>query len=321
MLQTVFALMVKPARNHRSIRDPSSWLKLSGSGTGPAWFRRFDLVRLICLSLSIWMIGWSWGCSHLPTELHLQSKASLTSPQIKLPRRSALMPTASQLQNSLTKYNLVQRERVIVEQILAGNIPDFLRDLVPIQVSLTSGAVATIFVTKDYLSLGSNQDFVRIPLSLPAALQISNHLSMALPSKAVVDAIYQQARYIQKPVFFSPSASMTTVPTFYRHNRIVSNHFRQYNYHNLVAGHKKDILMPRYQADSRITIYGWHQPTGRPIQPVSRVHKARYVDYSHGLRLIYDKALIGGRWVAYRDIIAKIASIPYKKPGRHQALL
>ncbi len=44
----------------------------------------------------------------------------------------------------------------------------------------------------------------------------------------------------------------------------------------------------------RVAIYGWHQHDGRPIQPLSTVHGARYADYSHGVRLVSATAFVGG---------------------------
>jgi hypothetical protein len=33
-----------------------------------------------------------------------------------------------------------------------------------------------------------------------------------------------------------------------------------------------------------VAIYGWHFPSGEPIQPLTTVHVDWYVDYSHGIR-------------------------------------
>ncbi len=43
-----------------------------------------------------------------------------------------------------------------------------------------------------------------------------------------------------------------------------------------------------------MAIYGWTRPDGRPIQPLSTVHGARYADYSHGVRLVWHEAWIDG---------------------------
>ena len=49
----------------------------------------------------------------------------------------------------------------------------------------------------------------------------------------------------------------------------------------------------------RVAIYGWHYPSGQPIQPLSLVHEADYVDYSHGARLISRIAIVDGERVFY----------------------
>ncbi len=63
------------------------------------------------------------------------------------------------------------------------------------------------------------------------------------------------------------------------------------------AGHKKDVVITNRltREQGRIAIYGWHQPTGIPIQPLSTVHGAGYADYSHGIRLVSDVVLIDGK--------------------------
>lgn len=53
----------------------------------------------------------------------------------------------------------------------------------------------------------------------------------------------------------------------------------------------------------RLAIYGWHYPTGQPIQPLSTVHGATYADYSHGLRLVSDLVWIDGRPRSIYDVL------------------
>ncbi len=52
-------------------------------------------------------------------------------------------------------------------------------------------------------------------------------------------------------------------------------------------------LLARRQG--KIAIYGWHFPSGIPIQPLSTIHSATYADYSHGIRLISDWVLLNGQ--------------------------
>ena len=53
----------------------------------------------------------------------------------------------------------------------------------------------------------------------------------------------------------------------------------------------------------RIAIYGWHRLTGAPIQPLSTVHGACYADYSHGIRLVSEMALVDGQPVSIYDLM------------------
>ena len=56
----------------------------------------------------------------------------------------------------------------------------------------------------------------------------------------------------------------------------------------LVAGHKKDVVvcLGLQEAQGRVAIYGWHRRDGHPIQPLYLGHSDRWVDYSHGIRLV-----------------------------------
>ena len=44
----------------------------------------------------------------------------------------------------------------------------------------------------------------------------------------------------------------------------------------------------------RVAIYGWHGQDGSPIQPVYTGHTDRWVDYSHGIRLVSRRVVVDG---------------------------
>jgi hypothetical protein len=73
----------------------------------------------------------------------------------------------------------------------------------------------------------------------------------------------------------------------------------------LVSGHKKDVVITNRLAmrPGQIAIYGWHRAKGAPIQPLSTVHGAGYADYSHGIRLISETAIIDGKLRYMDDIL------------------
>jgi hypothetical protein len=54
---------------------------------------------------------------------------------------------------------------------------------------------------------------------------------------------------------------------------------------------------------NRVAIYGWHQPDGQPIQPLSIVHVNRYVDYSHGVRLVRRAVRVDGQTRDIRHVL------------------
>ena len=73
----------------------------------------------------------------------------------------------------------------------------------------------------------------------------------------------------------------------------------------MLAGHKKDVVLTNRLAAKadRIAIYGWHRDPGDPIQPLSTVHGARYADYSHGVRLVWNQVTIEGRQRSIYDVL------------------
>ncbi len=73
----------------------------------------------------------------------------------------------------------------------------------------------------------------------------------------------------------------------------------------LVAGIKKDVILSSrlVTQPTKVVIYGWHKPDGKPIQPVYSGHVDWYVDYSHGIRFINNQVLVDGTPVLFTDIL------------------
>lgn len=194
------------------------------------------------------------------------------------------------------------RDAVVQRQVLTGNVPTFLRELVPVTFTGHSAAGRplrlTICVMPDYLAIGTDQDFIRTPLGLPTAARIALRLGFLLPTPKMVDAIYRQARIHLRPRPMPPGPAMTSTAYVLRHNETVDSQLgAALGKDELIAGHQKDVVLTNRlrRAPGRVAIYGWHEPDGRPIQPLSTVHGARYADYSHGIRLVSDTAYLNGK--------------------------
>jgi hypothetical protein len=199
------------------------------------------------------------------------------------------------------------REKLIYQQIVKGNVPEFLRTLVP--VSLADGSnMATLYVSPDYLAVGSDQDYIFVPMTPYAAQRIADRLRCALPTPKIVDAIYQAAIVKLTPAPIPPSPAMTTVAVFEQHNRMVADQragFAQ-PLGALVAGDKKDIVICKALPDkpNRVAIYGWHKPDAKPIQPLYLGHFAYWADYSHGVRLIDQNMEVNDKRAKYDRVLA-----------------
>ncbi|SDE57700.1 hypothetical protein SAMN04488239_12338 [Ruegeria marina] len=194
------------------------------------------------------------------------------------------------------------RDRAIVSEVLQGNVPSFMNKLVPLTLrgtASTGRAISvTLCVTPEYLAIGNDRDFVRVPLGLPAAAYLATELGFLLPTTKIVDAIYQQAAVRVAPNPMDPTSQMTTTSYFVAHNRTVEQQMSgaRGSKDGLSAGHKKDLVLSnRLRAKpGRVAIYGWHRQNGKPIQPLSTVHGSEYADYSHGVRLVSSIAYVDG---------------------------
>jgi len=128
----------------------------------------------------------------------------------------------------------------------------------------------------------------------------------------MVDIIYRKADIKLAPQPIPPSDKMTTVPVFMQHTDSVKQQIAQIGFDRsadyIIAGHKKDIIISNkiYSADrnyERVVIYGWHRSDNDPIQPVYNGHSAGYADYSHGVRLIAEEALVNGDTMRVTEIL------------------
>lgn len=229
----------------------------------------------------------------------------------EIPTRSPEDVTGSQFAQYVSKMSSQDREEAILEEISKGNLPKFLRKLVPVELhgELANGQTitATIFVTPDYLAIGSDSDFLRIPMNLHTAVTVAERFGFMLPTRKMVDAIYVQSSYHLMPQPLPAGPQMRSTEYYSTHNQMIENqvHAIGAQLGALVSGDKKDVVISnRLVANAgRIAIYGWHRGPGQPIQPLSTVHGANYADYSHGIRLICEWALVNGKLQSLHQLL------------------
>lgn len=225
-----------------------------------------------------------------------------SSTRLPLPARQANAPTGSQFMEQIRHLSGAAREQALLDQILAGNVPDHLRHFKEIQVSAKGGDgqmhTATVRTLPDYLAIGSNDDYALMPMTPLTAQKIADATGSSLPTRKLVNDIYSAAEVKLTPSPKKPGAIMMTTGYFNEHNETVRQQRAAAGAQNgqLIAGHKKDVVLSNLldQKAHRVAIYGWHQPNGKAIQPLSTIHEDTYTDYSHGIRLIAGTVRVDG---------------------------
>ena len=220
-----------------------------------------------------------------------------------------------------------RREAAIVEAFSSGRWPRFLRQMVPIRASIP-GHEATYWVMPDVLSVGTDADFVRVPMKPATAQRVADLLGMLLPTPKVVDDIDRSAtvRLTPRPLRTEMQArrlSMNSLEAWARADELAEA--ERAGRAGLLSGHKKHIVIhPRMGTIAnrrRLWIYGWFYPTAeaalrsgaipaaearsgrRHIQSVSTAHDDQYVDYSHGVHLVSRHMQLDGRPADMVDVL------------------
>jgi hypothetical protein len=194
-------------------------------------------------------------------------------PAVELPERPLAAETGTELAERIEHEPEDLRKLELERALLDGNMPQALRMLRPVRLTADAlpGHEAIVWVTPDYLSVGTDDDHLRVPLGLPGAARVAEAWGYLLWHRELIRA--------------QVGAEATS---------------------SLTAGQKKDVVLSNklYERPDRVAIYGWHRAEGDPIQPVSLWHGARYCDYSHGIRLVHPTAYLDGAPVPLVELLA-----------------
>lgn len=245
----------------------------------------------------------AWGTFGGP-----RAYAKWVQPAPGIPKRPADAPGGKEFFARLEKLSRTERETAIAEEIGRGNIPDFLRTFHQLKLTAKDSKgkehKAVLEVMPDYLAVGSNADFVRVPMTPVTATRIADAFGCALPTRKVVDEVYTAAAVKLDPQPMTKDRE--AVATFLRHHELIEGQREGKKLGELVAGVKKDVVVSNRLAEKvdRVAIYGWHKADGSPIQPLSIVHASSYVDYSHGVRLVKRAVSVDGRVYDLRHVQA-----------------
>lgn len=209
--------------------------------------------------------------------------------QLSLPPRAADAESGSAFIARVAGLDRTAREQAVFEAVSAGNVPSWSRQLIPIKIETAGDASpppTPIYVLQDYLAIGSDDDAVRMPMTPATAWKLCEQLNCSLPTARLCDEIFSaaQIRLMPKPM----TKDRDQVETFLEHHQLIEKQLRGKARDGIIVGHKKDVINSHesLEKENRVVIYGWHYPSGVPIQPVYAGHVAWYTDYSHGVRFV-----------------------------------
>ena len=212
---------------------------------------------------------------------------------------------------SVANVSREARETAIRRELLTGNVPSFLRQLrtVTDTVVASDGVPHAIAyeVMPDYLAIGSDEDFVRMPMNPYTAQAFCDAFGFVLPTRKMVDDIWAAASVKVEPRPLTQSRE--SPETFLQHHDIIAGQLADFPHGAFVAGIKKDVVVTKQlrERGNRVAIFGWHYLSGKPIQPLYSGHVDWYVDYSHGIRPVRGTVRVDGAPRSYEEILADSA--------------
>lgn len=229
------------------------------------------------------------------------------------PRRVAGSMAGSQFGATIVNMPAATaRELAIYQQLVLGNIPDFLRRGIPIPVS--AGAYQGVFwAMPDYLAIGDNDDFLRMPMRPTTAQKAAQSFGAALPTRKMVNAIWWALPIHVGPTPMGASARMSSVSTFGEHNALIQKQLDGRDPSIGVDGHKKTVVIAKGRPKKNVAIYGWHKFDGHPIQGPQiqmSAHTVDYLDYSHGIRWVHNQMLVNGELLYLESVLTDVDMHP-----------
>ncbi len=252
------------------------------------------------------MVRTIFGLSAMAALSACASARSTGTVAAAIPARERTARGATAVVASLDSLVREPREAVIQRELLAGNIPSFLRTLHTVRDSATASDgrlhVIEYDVMPDYLAIGDDADFVRMPMTPHTAQVFADAYGYVLPTRRMVNAIWRAATVQLEPQPLTEAREASG--TFLQHHRRIEAQLAGASRRALVAGIKKDVVVSNrlLERANRVAIYGWHHQNGEPIQPLYVGHVDWYVDYSHGVRLVKRTMRVDGTPMSFEQV-------------------
>jgi len=216
-------------------------------------------------------------------------------------------------------------EEGAVQAALSGDVVPWPMVEVPLSVpgtATTQGHTGSVFVASDVFSVGTRDNFLRLPLAPIAAQRIANILGgFLLPTRKLSQDIYNSSSVKVAPLPLQNKGP--NLPQYVNHNQQVQAQIDAAGGKpgQLIGGHKKDVVIWANLRPGKVGIFGWFKLDGQPanvvpenktrIQPLFDGHDDHYADYSHGIRFVSPDMTLDGKTVKLEDVLkdSKLAGL------------
>lgn len=235
------------------------------------------------------------------------------------------------------------REEVWWAEIERGNLPSFVRSFAPVVLKDDRGRPVTFHVSVDCVAIGTEDDWLRLPLSGYLAQKVADFFACTLPTNKLVFETYRQARIplvahllecqaigggkwqrssyacrVHEDILQGripckrgaplPEAAGRFGPRLGDHPGTCSLPPGPHP-GVLVAGHLKEVVLNGEDLSKQLAFAGLFPANRRPLQSgVNGPHGPGYADYSHGVRLVSRKVDVAGKEMDYEDVVSDPAN-------------
>jgi hypothetical protein len=233
-----------------------------------------------------------------------------------------------------------RREEAMIAQLLAGNMPSWLRQWVAVEVQASSPKV-TVRVMPDYLCVGDDTDFRHVPLDQHSAQRVADMFGACLPTAKICHAIYrttpatQRIGALERDYYVRPwtlrrvvkkNWEQTSTAAYDEHSTAIQASMSKAGIRpgQIIAGHKKDVVVSKrlHKEPLKIAFHGFYDAKGNPAEPCREKNapqpcnkeapalahpEGRFSDYSQGVRLMHPVMQVDGALKLVREVLTDAA--------------
>lgn len=220
------------------------------------------------------------------------------------------------------------RHRLVLEQVAKGNMPDTWDNWVTVTVWGPKGTVVEFDVSPHGLRIGTNSDWVEVPMDGPHFAAAAEILGHKLATAWMVEQTYLQAKkdggvahyYAAAEIALamgdkdwkrnSPNGRKMKGPGFFRQRSMLLHNWleeRDLGGDSLVSGYFKAVVPPIDGLTRRhgLEMVGGYDDLGEKVQSISGgFHHLTFFDYSHNIRLAKSEMRVDGRTMSMNEFFS-----------------